>query len=664
MKRVALAVIAILIAGRLFLKPFREGWSQMRTDFPVHWVAARLALRHEPLRQFYDWEWFQRQIQVSGIERQLGGYTPNPPLVMLPYLPLAKFPPQQAKQIWLIAQIVFLGLSIWLLARLTKLGILETLVLALIAYASLATNFVLGHTYIFLLFLLSGAFFCLLRGRDFAGGVLLGLIFSLKLYAAPFALFFLVRRQWRAFWGMTVSVALLGLLAIAWFGWDAVEFYATSVMTRGLDGSIIDPYNPGIGSMAALLRRLFVPEAELNPHPLIIAPAAFFFLQAFYSLGLLAVALLALAKRSQPDADAVAWFTLVLFALSPFTAFSHFVLLLVPVVVLLTGAPRLWSAGLIVLYVLVQLPTRPWNAVLFPKLWLSLALVAYVGWKFRSTLRLKHALIALALVVAASGTIAWERWATYRTEPPQTAERVITRPGALLSSAPAIGAIGVVYESMTWELFELRTEAKEFGFDGEAFHPSVPKTGGPIYFELVANGHSRIVTLDPASSTLDVIPISAAEPREPAISPDNSTLAFISDGSLFVKEALLAPEASDPAFFPDSQRLAFAQGFPGRRVIRVVAVTGGTPVTLIQGGDDFEPAVSPDGRLLAYVHQELGVRQVWIHNLESGGSRRLTRGACNNDHPAWDRNSRSLVFSSDCSRGAGLTALYRLGVAP
>src|SRR5580700_4243150 len=149
-KRAALAVIAVLLAGRLFLGPFREGWSQMRTDFPNHYVAAKLTLAHQPLRQFYDWEWFQRQIQLSGIDGQLGGYIPYPPLAMLPYLPLAKLPPQQAKQVWLIAQIVFLTASIWLLAHLTKLGILETVVLALLAYTSLGTNFVLGHTYIFL----------------------------------------------------------------------------------------------------------------------------------------------------------------------------------------------------------------------------------------------------------------------------------------------------------------------------------------------------------------------------------------------------------------------------------------------------------------------------------------------------------------------------------
>jgi len=578
---------------------------------------------------------------------------------MLPYLPLANFPPQQAKQIWLIAQIVFLGLSIWLLARLTKLGILETLVLALIAYVSLATNFLLGHIYIFLMFLLSGAFLCLLRRRDFLGGLLLGLIFSLKLYAAPFALFFLVRRQWRAFWGMTVSVALLGFLAIAWFGWDAVEFYATSVMPRGLDGSILDPYNPGFGSMAALLRRLFMPEAELNPHPWVIAPAAFFFLQAFYSLGLLAVTLLAVGKRSQPDADAVAWFTLVLFALSPFTAFSHFVLLLVPVAVLLSGAPRLWSAGLIALYVLVQLPTRPWNVWLFPKLWFTLALVAYVGWKFRSSLRLKSVLIVLSLVVSASGIIAWKRWEFYLDEPQRTAETVVARPGALFSSAPAIGESGMVYESIEDQLFGLRTATSQFGFDGEAFHPSVPTSGTPWYLELVSQGHSQIVAF--ASGSSRVVRSAAIEP---AISPDGSTLAYISGGSLFVGESKLAAEASDPAFFPGGQRLAFAQGFPGRRAIRSVAVSGGTTMTLIQGGDDLEPAVSPDGKLLAYVHQELGSRQVWIRNLEKGDIRRLTGGACNNEHPAWDPDSRSVVFASDCGRGSGLTALYRLRVAP
>src|SRR5438309_2345640 len=241
MKRAALAAFTVVLASRLLLGPFRQGWSEMRTDFPNHYVAAILALRGEPLRQFYDWEWFQRQIQYAGIDRQLGGYVPYPPLVMLPLLPLAKLPPQQAKQTWLVLELVFLAASIWLLARLTRLGILEVSALALLAYVSLATNLVLGQYYVFLLLLLTSAMFFLLRGHEFTAGAFFGLIFSLKLYAAPFILFFAIRRQWRAFGGMAASIAVLGLAAIAWFGWDAVYFYATSVMTRGMDGSIVDP---------------------------------------------------------------------------------------------------------------------------------------------------------------------------------------------------------------------------------------------------------------------------------------------------------------------------------------------------------------------------------------------------------------------------------------
>jgi hypothetical protein len=47
--------------------------------------------------------------------------------------------------------------------------------------------------------------------------------------------------------GSLGAVAALGLLAIGMFGWDGVWFYATTVMVRAIHGSVIDPYNPGVG---------------------------------------------------------------------------------------------------------------------------------------------------------------------------------------------------------------------------------------------------------------------------------------------------------------------------------------------------------------------------------------------------------------------------------
>ncbi len=272
-----LALLATALAGQLAVGPIRQGWSQMFTDFPNHYTAAVLTLHHEPLRRFYDWEWFQRQIHYAGIERQLGGYAPYTPLTMLPFLPLAELKPQRAKQVWLLAELAFLAAAVWLLARLTQLGFLKTLVLALLAHAALSANFRLGHYYIFLMLLLACAAWCLLKGRDATGGALLGLILALKLYAAPFIFYFAVKRQWRAFWGMTGMVALLTLAATAMFGWSDVWFFVTTIMLRGIEGEVVDPYSPGVGSLTVLLRRMFVPEAGLNPHPLLDAPAAFFF---------------------------------------------------------------------------------------------------------------------------------------------------------------------------------------------------------------------------------------------------------------------------------------------------------------------------------------------------------------------------------------------------
>jgi hypothetical protein len=593
---------------------------------------------------------------------------------MLPFLPLAELKPQRAKQVWLLAELAFLAAAVWLMARLTQLGVLKTLVLALLAHAALSANFRLGHYYIFLMLLLACAAWCLLKGREATGGALLGLIFALKLYAAPFIFYFAVRRQWRAFWGMTGMVALLTLAAIAMFGWSGVWFFVANIMLRGIEGEVVDPYSPGVGSLTVLLRRMFVPEAGLNPHPLLDAPAAFFFLRALYMLGVLAFSLLALPKRDGQDgknqnARSFAWFVIVLIALSPVTATYHFILLLVPVtLLLLRDESVVWSAGLIALYVLVELPLRPWNSWLFPKAWLLLALLLYTGWPFVRRIRIGPALATAGIVIAASAGDAFFQWRAYRTEPQIVNQRVLAEPGAIFSSAAALSPGQIVYESMTDGRFVLRTSgsagSRILEFEGHALHPSVPRAGDPVYFELLAGGHSHISMVRDSSQTPESVAGADLDGVEPAISPDGTKLAFVSRGSLVVIEGgvrsvLAGGEVSGPAFFPDSLRIAFAEGPPGNRGIRSAAVPGGERQTLVEGGDCFEPSVSPDGSSLAFSCSGIGGSQVWLLNLKTGIRRQITHGACNNTFPAWDPDSGSVVFSSDCNRGVELPALYR-----
>jgi len=131
---------------------------------------------------------------------------PYTPLTMLPVLPLAAFPPQRAKQIWLALEIMLLVATIVVLARLSRLGILEVAVLGLLAHSG---NFQLGQNYILILFLVACGASCVLRGRERWGGGLFGIACALKER-------FLQQRSAGAGPGLSVDCFLPVIAAVAW----------------------------------------------------------------------------------------------------------------------------------------------------------------------------------------------------------------------------------------------------------------------------------------------------------------------------------------------------------------------------------------------------------------------------------------------------------------
>ena len=148
---------------------------------------------------------------------------------------------------------------------------------------------------------------------------------------------------------------------------------------------------------------------------------------------------------------------------------------------------------------------------------------------------------------------------------------------------------------------------------------------------------------------------------EPAVSPDGVNLVFISGGDLVLlrhnsRTTLATGQISTPAFFPDNQRIAYVEGFPGRRIIRTIEA----PLT--DSGDCFQPSVSPDGQSLAFACSDTRGSQIWIMNLAFRNRHPITTGACNHTWPAWARDSRAVIFASDCNRGFALPALYTLRV--
>ena len=239
-----LRLLALVGLAVFMAKPFLTGWTRSATDFPNYYTAAVLVRHGESLHNYYDWTWFERQLNYAGFERQLGAYTPQTPLTMLPMIAFAGQPPQVAKRIWLAINLVLLVASICILARVTRFRWEQIALLALCGFGSLSSNFIYGQYYVFLLFLMTVTFYCLHRDQTTAGGLLSGVAFGLKLYTGPFILYFAAKRKWRSVAGMAAASLGMAVLAVALFGWADVHYYVTQVLPRTLEGGSVDPAGP------------------------------------------------------------------------------------------------------------------------------------------------------------------------------------------------------------------------------------------------------------------------------------------------------------------------------------------------------------------------------------------------------------------------------------
>jgi Glycosyltransferase family 87 len=431
----------------------------------------------------------------------------------------------------------FLGATVWLLSRVTGFRVEQMVLLAFVGFGSLYSNFLYGQYYVFLLFLLMLAFYFLDRGWLAASGLVSGLAFVLKLYGGPLLLYFAVRKNWRAAVGFVVAVACGIAVAIAVFSWRDVNFYATQILPRALEGENIDPYNSVNGTMATLMRRVLVGEPELNPQPLWNAPMVFFFLRPFASLLILGVTLLGLAgERAGVERRDFAWFVIAILLLSANTASYTFILLLLPIGLLLADAEMAERIFLVAAFFGLCFPLRPgWSSV-FPKLWILLAVFVVVGRPYFRSLSPKL-LAAAVLIAAVLASLDARRHAiSWAEEPAQRFERVATQKDAVFSASPAVSRAGLFYQSIGSDRYVLRWlhdgTNEELAFDGHAFRPVAPSPNGPVYFELVARGTSTMMAFDPA--TRRAFPVASprsSDPTDSAASPDGKWIAFVTTKS-------------------------------------------------------------------------------------------------------------------------------------
>jgi Glycosyltransferase family 87/WD40-like Beta Propeller Repeat len=672
-------------------------WRTLNTDFPNYFLGAKLWRAGYPLDRIYDWIWFQRQKDHAGLTHPQVAYLPLTPFSALVVAPLTSLTALDAKRVWLVLNLPLLAATAWLLQRTTALPWRRIFLLVFLAIVPLRTSFLFGQQHLLVLFLLAFATCSYLEDRPVSAGVAAALAAALKLYPALWLFYFWRKRAWRAAGAFVLTGVVLAAIGLSLFGVETWRSYLTEILPRSLKGETGDPYLPQLNTSAALLRRLFIADPALNPHPLIVAPGLYLFLQPLVQAALFAFGLrLVSPRRLDPTREKLEWagFAALPFILSAGAATYHFVVLILPAalaiaVLVETGRHRdarlLWVCFALCCFPYYKyVPSAPagWRILLgFPRLYATAAfwgVLAAALWRGRP-LPGRSARLSILFVALTINGIVSTRW---HLRSGAAGEPLSSATPTLIATAPALTDDRAFFSRLYEGGFTLGRVEPVLpallppGVD--LFHPTFAAGHGDGWVE-IASTMSRVARFSPelAVATPDALTVEIDDAENPVASADGRWIAFLREergrAGLWIWDTrakaarqILAPAQNvlEVAFFPDDPnvRIIVAARPSGRPRLFTVDAASGRLLPLPAAADRPArfPAVSPDGRWLAYAEEDGGGWQLTLLDLATGVRHRLTDADCNAVAPAWQSDSRTLVYASDCGRGVGQTALYRV----
>lgn len=346
--------------------------------FIAYYAAARLLMNGQLGLNAYDQAWFGGYLQQLTATSIRDIFTPNPPTMALMALPIAALDHSVARGVWLFASVALFVAAVFALAR--ERGDGGTVPVAALLLAMLApavfTNIRIGQGYLIVFALLATAVLWLLRQRQIAGGVMLGIAWGLKLSGTPLLLLLAAHRRWRAI--MAAGAAAITLLVIVTSFIDVAMWWqypdVVAEFVRRPAGSVT-----AYQTTLSLFRRICVADPVWNPAPAASCePVAFVLPYAL--IGVAVGVTLLLASRAQVTrAGLAAGVVLTLLAL-PAAAEAHFVLLGIPLLLV-----PLKPLELVVVAVLIAVPleftaerftTGWWVLLAYPRLYASWLLLA------------------------------------------------------------------------------------------------------------------------------------------------------------------------------------------------------------------------------------------------------------------------------------------------
>ena len=117
------------------------------------------------------------------------------------------------------------------------------------------------------------------------------------------------------------------------------------------------------------------------------------------------------------------------------------------------------------------------------------------------------------------------------------------------------------------------------------------------------------------------------------------------------------PSLAEPSLAPDRAEIVFVSGGD----IWTAALAGGEARLLVSHpATESRPLYSPDGSRLAFMSNRTGANEIYVLDLATGDTRRLTYDNWPNQLDSWSRDGRWVYFSSSARDISGMRDVHRI----
>jgi len=338
----AVAVLLVTaLAANVIVRGIAPATTQITSDFPGYFTAAKVVAEGGNVERLYDIPWFQEQMRRYQVGASAGKFAPFPPPTALLLLPLTSLAPLTALRVVTGVSVLCLIGSIMLLARALAWSALDAAVLVLLSGSAILGALRLGQPYILVSAFCILGYYAYLRNSPKLAGACFGVFTPLKYFPLIFLVYFAFRKRWQVVVGGALAILLIMLVSIAVLGWRIHEQFLASVLGNHLlaNLSMQDPFTARFQSFDTLYRRLFIYDARRNPEPLIVAPALSGAARLVTKAAILLAGLATLIRQARSSGAAATGASLGLLGIltlliAPATATYHLVLLWLPVALL------------------------------------------------------------------------------------------------------------------------------------------------------------------------------------------------------------------------------------------------------------------------------------------------------------------------------------------